>query len=232
MPILAGCRFVPTTQETPARLSYHRRSVLSAIPSTATMSRSAACRFTTARRWAAAARSAAASRGLFSRDGAKGRTGRRSLSRHRQRSLRHPMFAGFRIDFSRRIGCSRRLDGTTRRRGEVRDHRCLCACHTVKSSSKAYCCRECAEPRAVRRISRLLSSGDRTAGIQAESDHSSPQPDLCHCSLPGPPTTDNHVMREIVLEAMLYERLRQICPTIRRCLRQPKAASICMWWFR
>jgi 2,5-furandicarboxylate decarboxylase 1 len=34
-------------------------------------------------------------------------------------------------------------------------------------------------------------------------------------ALTGPPTTDNHVMREIVLEAMLYDRLRQICPTIR-----------------
>jgi len=34
-------------------------------------------------------------------------------------------------------------------------------------------------------------------------------------ALTGPPTTDNHVMREIVLEAMLYDRLRQICPTIK-----------------
>jgi 3-polyprenyl-4-hydroxybenzoate decarboxylase len=50
-------------------------------------------------------------------------------------------------------------------------------------------------------------------------------------ALTGPPTTDNHVMREIVLEAMLYDRLRQICPTIRDvCVT--KAASICMSWFR
>jgi len=33
--------------------------------------------------------------------------------------------------------------------------------------------------------------------------------------LRGPPATDNHVMGEIVLEAMLYDRMRQICPTIR-----------------
>ncbi|HEX6436080.1 MAG TPA: UbiD family decarboxylase domain-containing protein, partial [Candidatus Binatia bacterium] len=34
-------------------------------------------------------------------------------------------------------------------------------------------------------------------------------------ALTGPPTTDNHVMREIVLEAVLYDRIRQICPTVR-----------------
>jgi 4-hydroxy-3-polyprenylbenzoate decarboxylase/2,5-furandicarboxylate decarboxylase 1 len=33
--------------------------------------------------------------------------------------------------------------------------------------------------------------------------------------LTGKPTTDNHVFRQISSEAILYDRLRQICPTIR-----------------
>jgi 4-hydroxy-3-polyprenylbenzoate decarboxylase/2,5-furandicarboxylate decarboxylase 1 len=33
--------------------------------------------------------------------------------------------------------------------------------------------------------------------------------------LTGLPTTDNHVMKQVIFEAMLYERLRQICPTLR-----------------
>jgi 2,5-furandicarboxylate decarboxylase 1 len=33
--------------------------------------------------------------------------------------------------------------------------------------------------------------------------------------LTGKPTTDNHVFRQICTEAILYDRLRQICPTIR-----------------
>jgi 4-hydroxy-3-polyprenylbenzoate decarboxylase/2,5-furandicarboxylate decarboxylase 1 len=33
--------------------------------------------------------------------------------------------------------------------------------------------------------------------------------------LTGTPTTDNHVMKQVPLEALLYNRLRQICPTIR-----------------
>lgn len=34
-------------------------------------------------------------------------------------------------------------------------------------------------------------------------------------ALTGPPTTDNHVMKEVILEAILYDRIRQICPTVR-----------------
>jgi 2,5-furandicarboxylate decarboxylase 1 len=34
-------------------------------------------------------------------------------------------------------------------------------------------------------------------------------------ALTGPPTTDNHVMKEVILEAILYDRVRQICPTVR-----------------
>jgi 4-hydroxy-3-polyprenylbenzoate decarboxylase/2,5-furandicarboxylate decarboxylase 1 len=33
--------------------------------------------------------------------------------------------------------------------------------------------------------------------------------------LTGRPTTDNHAMRQVPTEAILYDRLRQICPTIR-----------------
>ncbi len=34
-------------------------------------------------------------------------------------------------------------------------------------------------------------------------------------ALTGPPTTDNHVMKQVPNEAMLYDRIRQICPTVR-----------------
>lgn len=34
-------------------------------------------------------------------------------------------------------------------------------------------------------------------------------------ALTGPPTTDNHVMKEVINEAILYDRIRQICPTVR-----------------
>src|SRR5262249_61615330 len=34
-------------------------------------------------------------------------------------------------------------------------------------------------------------------------------------ALTGPPTTDNHVMKEVIQEAILYDRIRQICPTLR-----------------
>jgi 4-hydroxy-3-polyprenylbenzoate decarboxylase/2,5-furandicarboxylate decarboxylase 1 len=34
-------------------------------------------------------------------------------------------------------------------------------------------------------------------------------------ALTGPPTTDNHVMREVILEAILYDRLHQLYPTVR-----------------
>lgn len=34
-------------------------------------------------------------------------------------------------------------------------------------------------------------------------------------ALTGPPTTDNHVMTQVPREAMLYDRIRQICPTVR-----------------
>ena len=34
-------------------------------------------------------------------------------------------------------------------------------------------------------------------------------------ALTGKPTTDNHVLVEVPLEAILYDRIRQICPTVR-----------------
>ena len=34
-------------------------------------------------------------------------------------------------------------------------------------------------------------------------------------ALTGPPTTDNHVLKQLPREAILYERIRQICPTVR-----------------
>jgi 4-hydroxy-3-polyprenylbenzoate decarboxylase/2,5-furandicarboxylate decarboxylase 1 len=34
-------------------------------------------------------------------------------------------------------------------------------------------------------------------------------------ALTGPPNTDNHVMVEVPREAVIYERIRQICPTVR-----------------
>ncbi len=34
-------------------------------------------------------------------------------------------------------------------------------------------------------------------------------------ALTGPPNTDNHVMRQVPLEALVYDRIRQICPTVR-----------------
>ena len=34
-------------------------------------------------------------------------------------------------------------------------------------------------------------------------------------ALSGPPTTDNHVLGQIAREALVYDRIRQICPTIR-----------------
>ena len=50
-------------------------------------------------------------------------------------------------------------------------------------------------------------------------------------ALTGPPTTDNHVMREIVLEAMLYDRFgKSVRPFAMSA--SPKAASICMSWCR
>ena len=34
-------------------------------------------------------------------------------------------------------------------------------------------------------------------------------------ALTGKPTTDNHVLVEVAFEAILYDRIRQICPTVR-----------------
>src|ERR1043166_39752 len=34
-------------------------------------------------------------------------------------------------------------------------------------------------------------------------------------ALTGPPSTDNHVLKQLPREAILYERIRQICPTVR-----------------
>jgi len=63
-------------------------------------------------------------------------------------------------------------------------------------------------------VPRLLSGGHPAASFQIESHHASAQPDYL-TALTGPPTTDNHVMKEVILEAILYDRLRQICPTLR-----------------
>ena len=52
--------------------------------------------------------------------------------------------------------------------------------------------------------------------FQIESHHASSQPDLLDSpDQSRPDTIVNHVMKEVILEAILYDRLRQICPTLR-----------------
>ena len=59
----------------------------------------------------------------------------------------------------------RRLDGTTGRRGEVRNHRCQRACHQRDRHRRRIAARESPHRRTLRRVPRLLPGGHTAAGV-------------------------------------------------------------------